>query len=365
MGEVQLRHLAARDDVEVCYVVNPDVDRARGVVEDIGIRATTVTDDYDRAITDPAVNAVWLVSPNAYHGAQSIAALEAGHHVFCEKPPATRFSEYRRQIELDRARSESRTLVDYILYFNPMERQLREAAAAGDFGTIYQMQVNYRHPVNISGDKSWKLKKSIMGDALGMGINHAISAIYHVMSPQSPPVSVFATCHDTKLRGFEVPTVWNILIRFETGATGICLGNIDINNGYDLYHNIAGTKGGFVFDSLLDHGEKIRYWSEAKTGGEWVHPLRGEVASGPKSGELAGWPSDLSLPDSGNVVHHQTGDAIDHFLNCIKEGIDSPLSFAASSPIAEIGWAAQISAATGREVALPLSVDEATQVLEK
>lgn len=365
MGEVQLRHLAARDGVDIRQVVNPDIGRAHRVVQDIGIREVAVTDDFNKAISDPTVNAVWLVSPNSYHGPQSIAALEAGHHVFCEKPPATRFVEYRRQIELDRAQVESRTLVDYILFFNPMERKLRQAAADGEFGTIYQMQVNYRHPVNISGGKSWKLKKSIMGDALGMGVNHAISVIYHVMAPQSRPISVFATSHHTKRRSFEVPTVWNILIRFENSATGVCLGNIDMNNGYDLYHNVAGTGGGFVFDSLVEQGEKIRYWSDSKTGGEWVYPLRAGSASELTSEAVAGWSSDLALPDSGNVVHHQTGDAIDHFLECVNEGIDSPLSFAASSPIAEIGWAAQISSITHREIPLPLDANEAVELLDQ
>jgi hypothetical protein len=34
--------------------------------------------------------------------------------------------------------------------------------------------------------------------------------------------------------------------------TGLCFGNVDQANGYDAYHNIHGTKGGFIFDSYLE-----------------------------------------------------------------------------------------------------------------
>jgi len=45
---------------------------------------------------------------------------------------------------------------------------------------------------------------------------------------------------------------------------------------------------------------------------------------------------------------------VDHFLECIRLGKQSPLSFVGAGPIGEIGWAAQISAATKQPVSLPL-----------
>jgi len=45
---------------------------------------------------------------------------------------------------------------------------------------------------------------------------------------------------------------------------------------------------------------------------------------------------------------------VDHFLECIRLGKQSPLSFVGAGPIGEIGWAAQISAAKKQPVSLPL-----------
>ena len=57
-------------------------------------------------------------------------------------------------------------------------------ARNGEFGTITQIQVNYRHPINIAGDKVWKLAGARMGDAIGMGIVHSLSAMMNIMAAQ-------------------------------------------------------------------------------------------------------------------------------------------------------------------------------------
>jgi hypothetical protein len=45
---------------------------------------------------------------------------------------------------------------------------------------------------------------------------------------------------------------------------------------------------------------------------------------------------------------------VDHFLDSIRTGRKSPLSFSNAAVIGEIGWAAQRSAVEGKEILLPL-----------
>lgn len=196
-----------------------------------------------------------------------------------------------------------------------------------------------------------------------MGIIHAISSIVFLMNSQSKPVSVYAKSMPSQVRGFEPAPVWTIVINFENGATGTCLGNIDYGNGYDAYHNIFGTRGGFIFDSQQESKAKVRYWSENTTGKDWIFPMDMKKCREQGFEDLA-WPKDMSMPDSGDVIEHQTGAAVDHFLNCIENGKASPLSFVNSRTIGEIGWAAQVSALTGREVPLPLDIEEAESILK-
>ena len=135
------------------------------------------------------------------------------------------------------------------------------------------------------------------------------------------------------------------MINFDNGAAGFCFGNVDLANGYDAYHNIHGTEGGLIFDSYLDRPNKIRVWSNKTTDGKWVYPL--DPSRCPKT---SAWPEDTTTPDSGDVVNHQTGACVNHFLDCIIEEKASFLSFENSASTAELGWAALKSANSGQVV---------------
>ena len=360
MGASLLRKLHARDDVEIRALVGRTPEKAHAILDELGLAQELYTDDYDAMLSDPAIDAVFLCSVNGAHGPQSIKALEADKHVFCEKPCATKYTDYLRQIELEQQRPHLITFVDYLLNFDTMETQLKQRIADGELGQITQIQVNYRHPINISGDKTWKLSADLMGDAIGMGIIHSLSVMINLMAAQAKPISVYARSQGAQVRPFEPDAIWNIMIGFDNGATGFCAGNIDTANGYDAHHNIVGTEGAFIFDSLLDRPQKIRMWSNKTTDGKWVYPL--DMARCEAEG-VTPWPEDTTTPDSGDVMNHQTAECVAHFIECVKAGTPSPLSFANSAHIAEIGWAALISTQIDRPVKLPLNASHATQVL--
>jgi predicted dehydrogenase len=358
MGSVQMQRICQRSDVQIVALYEKNAERGKEVLKTLGLNENILVDDYSKIVNNPAIDAVWLVSPNSFHAPQAIAAMQAGKHVFCEKPAATKFDDFCKEIELEKANPNLITFVDYILYFDSMEQHLRQMVADGSFGKITQIQVNYRHPINIAGDKVWKLDKNIMGDAIGMGINHALSVMVYAMASQAKPVSVYATNLKSQVRDFEAEPIYNILIKFDNGATGFCFGNIDNANGYDAYHNLFGTQGCFVFDSQTDRTHKVRYWSKTKTDGKWIWPLDKEKCKAEKVEHLA-WPDTTTTPDSGNVVEHQTGECVGHFIECVKNKTKSPLSFVNSQIIAEIGWAAQMSAAMNKEIRLSLDWNQA------
>ncbi|MEN6372128.1 MAG: Gfo/Idh/MocA family oxidoreductase [Armatimonadota bacterium] len=358
MGSVMLRRLSERDDVNILALYEANSERGKAVLKELGLSTDLLVDSFDAIIENPDIDAVWLVSPNSFHAKQSIAAMNAGKHVFSEKPCATAFDDYCKLIDAEKSHPNLVTFVDYILNFDSMETWLKGKIAEGEFGDITQIQVNYRHPINIAGDKAWKLNKEIMGDAIGMGINHSISVMVNLMSSQGTPAAVYATSAKSRLRPFEADPIWNIMVEFSNSATGFCFGNIDNSNGYDAYHNIFGTAGGFIFDAQLDQVNKVRYWSEKSTSSKWIYPLDQERCNSEGFTHLV-WPEDTTTPDTGNVVEHQTSECVGHFIECVKSGKKSSLSFINSAAVAEIGWAAQMSAATGKKISLPLDMNMA------
>lgn len=360
MGATLLKRITEREDTRVVAVHQRNRERAEEVLRSLGLNSSLFVEDFDQFLATEGLDAVFVCSTNEAHGSQSIAALEAGKHVFCEKPCATNFGEFVKQIELERENPDLITMVDYLMNFDTLEEEIRSMAARGDFGQITQIQINYRHPINIVGDKVWKLAADRMGDAIGMGIIHSLSAMMNIMAAQqAKPVRVYASHSNVHKREFEIPAVWNLHIEFDNGATGLCFGNVDQANGYDAYHNIHGTVGGLIFDSYLDRPQKIRFWSNQTTDGKWVYPLD------PARCETEGlsqhiWPETTTTPDSGDVMNHQTHRCVAHFIDSIHSGTPSFLSFANSASVAEVGWAAQMSAALKQPVDLPLDYSTAT-----
>ncbi|HWP40915.1 MAG TPA: Gfo/Idh/MocA family oxidoreductase, partial [Tepidisphaeraceae bacterium] len=77
MGEALLRRLGERDDVEIAWVVSRNLDRARGLLGELGLSRARVSTDYQQMLADAQVRAIFIASPNSFHGQQSIAAMQA------------------------------------------------------------------------------------------------------------------------------------------------------------------------------------------------------------------------------------------------------------------------------------------------
>ena len=157
MGKALMSRVVERDDADVIALCERSQERASSTLAEFGLPTDRYIPDFGRLAERDDIDAVFICTPNALHGPQSIIALEAGKHLFCEKPCATSFEDFTRQIELERRNPSQITMVDYILHFDSMERRLAQMIAEGAFGKVTQLQVNYRHPVNIAGEKAWKL----------------------------------------------------------------------------------------------------------------------------------------------------------------------------------------------------------------
>lgn len=103
-GGSHLSEFAGRHDAEVLYICDVDKNQAAkvaGVGKKQG-RDPEFVQDFRKALDDPRVDAISTATPNHWHSLVSIWALQAGKHVYVEKPVSHNVWEGRQLVEWSR-----------------------------------------------------------------------------------------------------------------------------------------------------------------------------------------------------------------------------------------------------------------------
>jgi predicted dehydrogenase len=126
--------------LKVVAVFDPD-QRAMDKAQKDLTPSPVACSDYQSLVKMPEVEWVMIASWNSFHSEHAIAALEAGKHVFCQKPLATTMPDC---IGMLRAWKQSGMLfnIGFTLRYSPHYRKIRELIAGGAIGRIISMEFN-------------------------------------------------------------------------------------------------------------------------------------------------------------------------------------------------------------------------------
>lgn len=103
-----------------------------------------VITDYKIALADPKVEAVFVLTPNYSHYVITMDALNAGKHVFCEKPITV---NYKLSLEMaEQAKQQGKILnIGVCNRYNKSVELLEEMNKNGKFGKIYHVYCSFRN----------------------------------------------------------------------------------------------------------------------------------------------------------------------------------------------------------------------------
>ena len=137
------------------------------------------TSDFDEMISDPELDAVVIATPVITHYELAKRALEAGKHVFVEKPQAQSSAEAEELLAL----AEERGLVlmpGYLLLYHPALVELKQAIDSGELGDLLYLYGNRQNLGQIRRDENalWSLG------------SHDLSMILHLVGEE--PVEAWA-----------------------------------------------------------------------------------------------------------------------------------------------------------------------------
>ncbi|WP_322494779.1 Gfo/Idh/MocA family oxidoreductase [Chloroflexus sp.] len=132
--------LAASPTEQTVAIAARDPARAVMFAADFGIpRAYS---DYTALLADPEVEAVYIALPNALHAEWSIASLQAGKHVLCEKPMATTLADGLAMVAA--AQANRRLLMEAFMYrFHPQTITVQRLLADGVIGEVQQVRGSF------------------------------------------------------------------------------------------------------------------------------------------------------------------------------------------------------------------------------
>ncbi|NMB20752.1 MAG: Gfo/Idh/MocA family oxidoreductase [Firmicutes bacterium] len=128
--------LAKLENVEMVAFCDIEVARAEKAAQDYGVQGSRVYEDYRELLDKESLDVVHICTPNNSHAEITVASLEAGMHVMCEKPMAKTAAEAREMLAAAE-RTGKKLTIGYQSRYRSDSEYLKKACERGDLGEIY------------------------------------------------------------------------------------------------------------------------------------------------------------------------------------------------------------------------------------
>jgi predicted dehydrogenase len=222
VGEATIGAVAARDR-----------SRAEEFAKKHGI--PKVHESYAALIADPDLDAIYIPLPNGLHAEWTIAALEAGKHVLCEKP----FTANEKEAEAVAAVADRTGLVVMEAFhwrYHPLALRMLHIVESGELGTTQRIETSLCFPLPKFSDIRYQY--DLAGGAL-MDVGTYTVHMARVFGREEPEV-VSAT---PKLRTPNVDRAMRAELKFPSGHTGQITCSMWSKWAVQTYARVTGDKG--------------------------------------------------------------------------------------------------------------------------
>ena len=297
------RHLpeyANNNKVEIVAVCDINEERVNEFAELYNAKAYT---SYEELLSVSDIDAVSVCTPNYLHAPISIAALQAGKHVLCEKPMATSQVEAENMIKAAKENNK-KLMIAHNQRFVPSHQKARQLIENGEVGKIYSFRTAFGHggPERWSADgaDSWFFRKeeAFIGAMGDLGV-HKTDLLRFILGEEFVEVGAFI--ETSAKANADVDDTAVCVLKSESGI----IGTLAASWSYQKEDN-----------STIIYGEKaILRIEDDPTNSLVVQYKTGEIVKY----ELGG----IQTNESGGQTNTQV---IDQFVTSIVEDIEPVIS---------------------------------------
>ena len=250
-------------------------------------------DSIDDLVANPGVDALSICTPHQRHAIDAIVAAQAGKHFLVEKPIAMKHDELHA-IDDAVAKAGVKSVCGFVLRYNPMVETAYALARDGFFGDLLYIQTDYWHNPEQSGYPGSENHVAHMdASAMMLGGCHAVDLARYLMGSDNVQLNAVQTSGTDNA---PFPPMQSAVVRFANGKIGKISACVEQWMPYQFNLDLLGTDGG----------------------------LRDNRFFGRKLVGATDWATFPTItPNSGLVSHHPFDGEINHFIDCIRNDVES------------------------------------------
>ena len=298
-----LAEIEGAEIIAAADLVPANLERAK---EQWGIKRTFT--DYNEMLKMDEIEAVYVCTPTGVHAAPTVASLNAGKHVFCEKPMEATLgaaaSMWRAAKENDKI-----LMVGLKLRYSPQVIKAKEVVDAGTLGDIYYVETVADRRRGNPGGSFIRKATAGLGASADIGVYALDTALYLMGHPKPVAVSGitsnYLSHHNT----------WNPALK-ETEVEDFGVGWVVFENGARMVFKTCWCMNMDSLGGTIFLGKK----AGLRLGiGEVRGPQDGVRVYGDKDGEI--YDQEFTEFESVSVFHEEDTA----FIDAVREGKPSPI----------------------------------------
>ncbi|MCZ7929368.1 Gfo/Idh/MocA family protein, partial [Agrobacterium pusense] len=214
------------------------------------------TGNWRDLLSDPEIDVISVTTPNAFHPEMAIAALEAGKHVWCEKPMAPAFADAVKMRDAAR-RSGKAAAMGYNYIQNPVIRHIRRLIDEGAIGRVYHVRAEMDEDFMADATQPfyWKSEASSGYGALDDFAVHPLSLLYALFGHAQSAITDMVKPYETRPlagggeRAVETHDLASVLLKLEGGISAVLIANRSAwGRKGRIAIQIYGSTGSILFD---------------------------------------------------------------------------------------------------------------------
>lgn len=207
MGQLRAKTAEATGHGRVIVAYDPAAQNANDIRMVVSAEAV---------ITNPAVEAVFICTPNVQNCPLTLAALRSGKHVFCEKPPAFTVAEVE-EIRRAEAASGRKLMYGFNHRHHGSIKAMKAHVDSGEYGRLLWMRGRYGKSVDHTYFETWRAKKDQAGGGILLDQGIHMLDLFLMLAGEFDEVQAMVSNLYWKLDGIED----NVFANFRNRQTGV------------------------------------------------------------------------------------------------------------------------------------------------